>query len=61
MSKNIPPICWDMCTGTNRVSIAADAGAGESEDNGRVTSHIISEDCGLFEPNVSVKTVIKLV
>ena len=49
-----------MCAGTNRGSLASDAGAGESADNGRFTSHIISEDCGLFEPNVSVKTAIKL-
>ena len=60
MSKDIPPMCWAMCAGTNRGSLASDAGAGESADNGRFTSHIISEDCGLFEPNVSVKTAIKL-
>ena len=53
MSKDIPPMCWAMCAGTNRGSLASDTGAGESADNGRFTSHIISEDCGLFEPNVS--------
>ena len=48
---------WSMVTGTNRGSLAADASS--ISDLGAFTAHVISEDCGLFEPNTPVKTAFK--
>jgi hypothetical protein len=50
---------WAMCAGTNRGSLASDAGQ-STHLHGRFTSHIISADCGLFEPNVPMRTAIRL-
>ena len=49
---------WAMCTGTNRNFVASDGGS--SSLVGDFTNHIISTECGLFEPNVPVNTAISL-
>ena len=48
---------WAICAGTNRGSVASDGG---SSSLGAFTEHVISSDCGLFEPNVPVNTAISL-
>jgi len=48
---------WAMCAGTNRGSLALDGGPSSL---GAFTSHVISMDCGLFEPNVPLNTAINL-
>ena len=47
---------WAWCTGTNRDSKAYDGDAGRLN----FTRHLLSDDCGLFEPNVPLRTAIEL-
>ena len=51
---------WALCAGTSRGSLAADAGTLDASHLGAFTSCVISEECGLFQPNVPVTTAIKL-
>jgi hypothetical protein len=51
---------WALCAGTSRGSTAADAGTLDASHLGAFTSCVISEECGLFQPNVPVTTAIKL-
>jgi len=51
---------WALCAGTSRGSPAADAGTLDASHLGAFTSCVISEECGLFQPNVPVTTAIKL-
>ena len=48
---------WSLAAGTNRGSLAGrHSNAGSSLEIGAFIAHVISEDCGLFEPNTPVKT-----
>ena len=51
---------WALCAGTSRGSQAEDAGTLDTSHLGAFTSCVISEECGLFQPNVPVTTAIKL-
>ena len=44
---------WALCAGTNRGSVAS--------DEETFSSHLISHECGFFEPNVPVRTAMELV
>ena len=50
------PMLWALVTGTNRDSLAFDGSA----ERPAFLSHLLSEDCGLFEPNVPLRRAIEL-
>ena len=58
--RNLGAMKWALCTGTNRGSLAKDAGS-DAPDLGAFTGCMLSKECGLFEPNVPFKTAVKLV
>ena len=59
-AKSEKAMRWALCAGTSRGSLAADAGTLDASHLGAFTSCVISEECGLFQPNVPVTTAIKL-
>jgi hypothetical protein len=59
-AKSEEAMRWALCAGTSRGSLATDAGTLDASHLGAFTSCVISEECGLFQPNVPVSTAIKL-
>ena len=59
-AKSEKAMRWALCAGTSRGSLAADAGTLDASHLGAFTSCVISEECGLFQPNVPVTKAIKL-